>query len=229
MLRGSLSDLTVPDLLQIPVSAGKSGELILATPDTDARLYYVEGRLVHLTMDELRGPDVLSEIVAWTEGEFEFRPDVVTDEQSFEGELGPALEAASQQVEQARNETDDDDETRVRKALYRFLADTEFAIHACVLHPNGTMDVCGAPRESTPAWMERLRQSVLSVVADYPRRQLQRLLLEDEEGTLAVSCLPGGSALLVVAKKDAKLGAVSVATDRLARTVRRIGAAERDA
>lgn len=228
MLRGSLSDLTVPDLLQIPVSAGKSGELILATPDTDARLYYVEGRLVHLTMDELRGPDVLVEIISWTEGEFEFRPDVMTEELSFDGDLGPALETAAQQADQVRDRAGDDDETRVRKVLYRFLADTEFAIHACLLHPNGTIDVCGAPRESTPAWMERLRRSVLAVVADYPRRQLQRLLLEDEEGTLAVSCLPDGSALLVVAKKDAKLGAVSVATDRLARTVRRVGALGRD-
>jgi predicted regulator of Ras-like GTPase activity (Roadblock/LC7/MglB family) len=58
------------------------------------------------------------------------------------------------------------------------------------------------------------------VVSGYPRKQLNRLLFEDEEGTLVVTCFPeDGSALLVVAKLGATLGAVSIAVDRLARKI----------
>lgn len=225
MLRGSLSDLGIADLVQIPASAGKTGELLIATLERDARLYFVHGRLVHLAMADLDGPAVLREIVSWHEGEFEFRPDVVTEEMSFDGELGPALEQAAQLARQ-EPEGDDDDpavrEERLRKALYEFLSETEFAIHACVVYSNGTMDVCGAPRMSTPRWLEELRRSVVAIVEGYPRRQLRRLLFEDDEGTLVLTSLCDGASLLVAAKKDAKLGAVSVAADRLNRTVRRI-------
>jgi predicted regulator of Ras-like GTPase activity (Roadblock/LC7/MglB family) len=68
--------------------------------------------------------------------------------------------------------------------------------------------------------MEGLRASVLDVVSRYPRKQLNRMLFEDEEGTLVVTCYPeDGSALLVAAKQGATLGAVSIAVDRLARKI----------
>ncbi len=224
MLRGSLSDLGIADLVQIPASAGKTGELLIATLEQHARLYFVDGRLVHLAMADLEGPAVLHEIVSWHEGEFEFRPDVLTDETSFDGELGPALEQAAQLAQQEPEDVDDPEarEVRLRRALYEFLSETEFAIHACVVYSNGTMDVCGAPRSSTPRWLDELRRSVVDLVAGYPRRQLRRLLFEDDEGTLVLTSLTDGASLLVAAKKDAKLGAVSVSADRLNRTVRRI-------
>lgn len=223
MLRGSLSDLGVADLVQIPASAGKTGELLIATLEQDARLYFVEGRLVHLTLDDLEGAAVLPQIIGWREGEFEFRPDVLTDAASFDGDLLVAIEAADKASrEDAASDDPGDREERLRKALYAFLSETEFAIHACILYSNGTMDVCGAPRTSTPRWLEELRRSVVGLVGGYPRRQLRRLLFEDDEGTLVLTSLCEGASLLVAAKRDAKLGAVSVSADRLARTARRI-------
>ncbi len=82
------------------------------------------------------------------------------------------------------------------------------------------MAICGAERADTPPWLESLRSSVLDVVAGYPRKNLNRVLFEDEEGTLVVTCYPEDqSALLVAAKKGATLGAVSIAVDRLAREI----------
>ena len=63
MLRGSLTDLAVVDLVQIPLGNRKTGELLIATEDQDARLYYVDGSLVHLVSGEVQGVRVLDLII----------------------------------------------------------------------------------------------------------------------------------------------------------------------
>ncbi len=83
-----------------------------------------------------------------------------------------------------------------------------------------------APSGSTPRrGSRRSGRSVLDVVEGYPRRQLNRMLFEDEDGTLVVTCYPEDqSALLVAAKQGATLGAVSIGVDRLARRIRDVKA-----
>lgn len=230
MLRGSLADLAIVDLVQIPLGSRKTGELLIATEEKDARLYYVDGSLVHLVSGDVQGAKVLDLIIDWHEGEFEFRPDVLTEDSSFSGDLTPKLVAAVEHMNDAERATNAQNATmekadrnadKVRRLLHDFLADNDFAIHACLMHSNGTMDVCGAERVDTPPWLEKIRASVLDVVESYPRRQLNRMLFEDDDGTLVVTCYPEDqAALLVAAKQGATLGAVSIGVDRLARRIR---------
>jgi hypothetical protein len=228
MLRGSLTDLAIVDLVQIPLGNQRTGELFIATEDQDARLYYVGGRLVHATSGDRDPPAVLNAVVSWTEGEFEFRPDVLAEAPSSDDDLNSVLYSAVDNVRVGA------DSLRVRvfvkpagvtaekikKLLHDFLSENDFAIHSCVLYADGTMAICGAERADTPPWLETLRSSVLDMVVGYPRKQLNRVLFEDEEGTLVVTCYPeDNSVLLVVAKQGATLGAVSIAVDRLARKI----------
>jgi hypothetical protein len=227
MLRGSLNDLAIADLVQIPLGNRKTGELLIATEEQDARLYYVDGSLVHLVSGEDEGAEVLDRIVGWTEGEFEFRPDVIVDDVDTEEDLNPALRVAVMRITRKNTRKKkpltppaERVAARVRRLLHEFLSNNDFAIHACLMYCNGTMDVCGVERTDTPGWLEELRTSVLDVVASYPRKQLNRMLLEDEDGTLVVTCYPEDhSALLVAAKRGATLGAVSISVDRLARRI----------
>jgi len=141
---------------------------------------------------------------------------------SFEGDLSPRLIAAVDHLNEAKEleKASGDAVEKVRRLLRNFLTENDFAIHACLMHANGTMDVCGAERVETPLWLEKIRSMVLDVVENYPRRQLNRLLFEDQDGTLVVTCYPEDqSALLVVAKLGATLGAVSIGVDRLARRI----------
>jgi Domain of unknown function (DUF4388) len=221
MLRGSLTDLAVVDLVQIPLGNQKTGELLIATEDQDARLYYADGKLIHATSGDRDGPAVIEAIVSWTEGEFEFRPDVLANVPSSGGDLNSKLYSAVNSfrvkvfVKPAGGNTE-----KIRKLLYDFLSVNDFANHACLLYVNGTMAICGAERADTPSWLESIRSSVLDIVASYPRKSLNRVLFEDSEGTLVVTCYPEDqSALFVAAKKGATLGAVSIAVDRLARKI----------
>jgi hypothetical protein len=222
MLRGSLADLSIVDLVQIPLGNRKTGELLIATEEQDARLYYVDGNLVHLVSGDVQGPQVLDLVIDWNEGEFEFRPDVLTEGTSFEGDLTRKLLAVAGQLEEVKEFEKIESKTadKVRRLLHDFLSDNDFAIHACLMYGNGTMDVCGAERVDTPPWLDSLRSQVLEVVAGYPRKQLHRMLFEDQEGTLVVTCFSEDqSALLVAAKQGATLGAVSISVDRLAKKI----------
>lgn len=223
MLRGSLTDLAIVDLVQVPLGTGKSGELLIATEEEDARLYYVEGRLVHLVSGDLRGRRVLDLIVGWTDGEFEFRANVLSDDSSFGGDLSPELRAAVYRFNVQNKDSEDVEKitNKIRRLLHDFLVENDFAIHACLMHPDGTMDVCGAERVDTPRWLEAIRSKVLGLVDSYPRRQLNRVLFEDDDGTLVVTCYPEDeTVLLVAAKQGATLGAVSIGVDRLARKIK---------
>lgn len=229
MLRGSLTDLAIVDLVQIPLGSRKTGELLIATDEQDARLYYVDGTMVHLVSGDVEGGAVLDLIIGWDEGEFEFRADVLTESTSFTGDLTRKLIAVANRFDEDHKveKTASRDAEKIRKLLYTFLNENDFAIHACLMYGNGTMDVCGAERVDTPRWLEELRTSVLDVVERYPRNQLNRMLFEDGDGTLVVSCYPeDSSALLVAAKQGATLGAVSIGVDRLAKRIGDIKAKE---
>ncbi len=222
MLRGSLADLSIIDLVQIPPGNRRTGELLIATDEQDARLYYVDGSLIHLVSGDVQGSRVLDLIIGWNEGEFEFRPDIQTEGTSFAGDLTRTLLAAAGQLEEVKEFEEVESKTadKVRRLLYDFLSDNDFAIHACLMYGDGTMDVCGAERVDTPPWLESLRSQVLEIVEAYPRKQLHRILFEDQEGTLVVTCFSGDqSALLVAAKQGATLGAVSISVDRLAKKI----------
>ncbi len=80
-LLGSLMDIGIIDLLQFPHTGRKTGVLVVASPDDSARLHYLDGKLVHAITADVSGQDVLTEIVGWTEGEFEFRTNTAPSEE----------------------------------------------------------------------------------------------------------------------------------------------------
>ncbi len=224
-LRGSLSDLNIVELVQIPATGHKTGELFVAGLDGIARLFYQDGRLVHLETDELTGQEVLVEILGWNEGEFEFRPESVAEQVSFETDLHRALMAALKTRDELRfseraASADDDltaDDDRAGEMLRQFLASHDHLRFACLLRDNGSVLYCGNQAGTASEWLELLRGAVAALLEAYPRSGLHRVLFEDAEGTVVVSRLADGTALVAVADRDATLGAVSVAVERFAR------------
>ncbi len=218
-LRGSLTDLNIVELVQVPAASRKSGELIIAGLEGIARLFYAAGRLIHVEVDEVSGQDALVEVVGWTEGEFEFRPDVEPERRTFEIDLHKALMLALKQRDERKlaESSPPVDDTQLGELLRAFLASTDFIQICCVMNSDGSTVRCDARQSGEPPWLAGLRSSVGTLIGEYPRKGLQRVLLEDADGTVVVSRLADGSAIVVVAERDARLGAVSVAVERLVR------------
>jgi uncharacterized protein len=226
-LRGSLTDLNIVELVQVPAASRKTGELFIAGLDGIARLFYAAGRLVHVEVDEVSGQDAMVEVVGWSEGEFEFRPDVEPERRTFEMDLHKALMLALKQRDELKlaESSPPVDHTQLGELLRAFLASTDFIQFCCVLNSDGSTVRCDSRQAGDPSWLAGLRSVVGLLLEGYPRKGLQRVLLEDADGTVVVSRLADGSALVVVAERDARLGAVSVAVERF---LRRLGEAAGD-
>ncbi len=78
-LQGSLSELSLPDVIQLVSVSGKTGAFHLRRDGEEGRIYLREGRIVDAEVGNLRGEHAVYELAIWSEGEFEFHPGEETD------------------------------------------------------------------------------------------------------------------------------------------------------
>ncbi len=231
-LKGTLADLDIVALLQVPAAGRKTGELAITGPlGEDGHVFYVEGRLVHVQVgsqvEAVMGQEALVEIVDWTRGEFEFRLDVRCEQTTVEGDLARAVMLAlkmrdERAQERARQVPSNGGSTQaasgLQRALEQFVSATPFALHACVLRPDGT-SVAEANDLARPVEAaDLLRSSLCALAAAYPRDGLRRIVVDDGAGTGCLVPIGDEGFLLVLATKEASLGALTVAAGRLAAT-----------
>ncbi|MCK5533615.1 DUF4388 domain-containing protein [bacterium] len=72
-LRGSLEDVNLTDTIQILEMAGKAGCLEIINNNQTGRIYFKSGKVVHATLKNLIGQEVIFEMLLWEKGEFEFK------------------------------------------------------------------------------------------------------------------------------------------------------------
>jgi len=228
-LKGTLADLGIIDLIQFPHVGRKTGELVITTDDMVARLYYDSGSLVHAILGTNLGMDALVRLVDWSEGNFEFIGETEPPSRTIELDLHRAVMQAlklhdemKQAEEQQKMEQSGEDERSTQALvshLNEFVASNSFALHACVLSREGEVRAAADGPEGTQEGIESLRTAIHAFVQSYPRDDLKRMFMVDAEGTAVMVGLSNGSSLIVLAGKDASLGAVTVSVGRLAATL----------
>lgn len=75
-LQGSLKHLHLADVIQLISVSGKTGMFHLKKEDHVGQIYLKDGNIVHAEVDEIRGEEAVYELAIWSEGEFNFEPDV---------------------------------------------------------------------------------------------------------------------------------------------------------
>lgn len=228
-LRGSLKDLTIVDLIQLPTSGHKSGELFIAGPVSQANLYYVKGKLVHATAGKLIDVQALVELVGWSEGEFEFRLDVpppkVTIDMDLHRLLMRVLKIRDEQKEAENHKAvvaktgPGGDPALLRAKLEKFLGLNAFILYAGIQTQSAMICEVGSPRVKNKEEFLRVGESFRAFFQNYPRTGLRRMLLEDSLGTVMVTVLEQDFRLIVVADKEASLGTVTMSVGRLTEAI----------
>lgn len=224
-LSGTLQELGVVDLIQLPHHAGrKTGLLELKSEQGVAFLYYVGGHLVHAVVGDELGLDALVEIIDWTRGEFEFRLDARCDAKTIEVDLHRVIMMAlktrderklqQQQSPPAQGTVLGMSVQALSSKVDRFMNSNEFVSSVVVVSTDGTSTLVKRRRDDDP-----IEETVTSLVArlseDYPRGGLRRVILEDQEGTLLLMRLDQQIWLGVTANVGTSLGAVSITTQKL--------------
>jgi len=80
-LEGSIREFTLPDVVQFLSGSKKTGQLQMHARDTgrEGGMAFVDGSVVHATVDDLVGEEAFFELMVWNEGQFTFERDVVSE------------------------------------------------------------------------------------------------------------------------------------------------------
>ena len=78
-LQGSLSELSLPDVIQMVSVSGKTGVFSVDRSGELGRIYLRDGKIVDATVGALRGDTAVYEMAIWSEGEFTFQSGEETD------------------------------------------------------------------------------------------------------------------------------------------------------
>jgi predicted regulator of Ras-like GTPase activity (Roadblock/LC7/MglB family) len=224
-LKGTLADLGIVDLIQFPNAGRKTGEMTVTGKTGEAKLYYEKGTLVHAVLGDQTGMEALVFLVDWTEGSFEFNPDVAADMRTIQVDLHRAVMQAlklhderklEEEQKRAGQSSAPQENSRLGETLEDFLKSNDFAVHAAVLSSEGASVATAAVPGGPPEEVERLYSTMYELTKSYPRENLGRIIIEDAKGTVVMVSLSDGGFLVVIAKKEASLGAVSMGTGKLA-------------
>ncbi len=78
-LQGSLSELSLPDVIQMVSVSGKTGVFSVVRNDEVGKIYLRDGQIVDAAVNALRGDNAVYEMAIWSEGEFTFNPGEETE------------------------------------------------------------------------------------------------------------------------------------------------------
>jgi len=79
-LQGSLSELSLPDVIQLVSVSGKTGAFHITRDGEEGRIYLKDGQIVDASVGRLRGENAVYELAIWSTGEFAFHPGETSDE-----------------------------------------------------------------------------------------------------------------------------------------------------
>ena len=97
---GNVSQFKVIDILRLLATEGKTGVLNLQKGKEKGEIYVDKGTLVHAICKDGVGEEAVFAIMTWTDGNFNFTPNVTSEEQSIETDTSSLLKEAIKQLEE---------------------------------------------------------------------------------------------------------------------------------
>jgi hypothetical protein len=73
-LQGSLSELPLPDVIQLVSVSGKTGAFDIQSSEAEGRIFLRSGQIVDAVVGQLRGDSAVYEMAMWSQGTFSFKP-----------------------------------------------------------------------------------------------------------------------------------------------------------
>jgi hypothetical protein len=81
-LQGSLTDIALPDVIQLVSVSGKTGVFSLSGEGGEGKIYLKDGQITDAIVGPLRGEYAVYEMAIWQKGQFIFTPAVESDQET---------------------------------------------------------------------------------------------------------------------------------------------------
>jgi predicted regulator of Ras-like GTPase activity (Roadblock/LC7/MglB family) len=83
-LQGNLKEMSVADLIQHYCNENKTAQLAIRHAGQEAALYFADGNVVHASLGNQEGEEVVYQILVWEEGDFSLSQGIQAPRQSIE-------------------------------------------------------------------------------------------------------------------------------------------------
>jgi hypothetical protein len=100
--QGSLTELHLPDIIQLVSVSGKTGVFHLVDGPHKGEIYLHEGRIVHAQLDETGGEEAVYALAIWSKGDFRFDQGVATDQHTISKSNTNLLMEAARRLDEWR-------------------------------------------------------------------------------------------------------------------------------
>jgi len=77
--QGSLTELHLPDIIQLISVSGKTGVFHLTDGPLKGQIYLHDGKIVHAQLEDAVGEEAVYTLAIWSQGDFKFEPGVATE------------------------------------------------------------------------------------------------------------------------------------------------------
>ena len=101
-LQGSLSELSLPDVIQLVSVSGKTGAFHLINGDDQGKIFLKDGQIIDATIGNLRGEQAVYEMAIWSTGEFSFTPGETSTEVTVQRSNANLMMEAARRLDEWR-------------------------------------------------------------------------------------------------------------------------------
>lgn len=100
--------------------------------------------------------------------------------------------------------------------LTNFVDSTDYAVYVCITSPEGAVLAEAAETASPPKKIGEVRTVIHRFLCEYPHKDVNKMILDDDSFTIVVQQLNRTNSLMVLTRKDAPLGVVTMNVAKLA-------------
>ncbi len=101
-LQGSLSELSLPDVIQLVSVSGKSGAFHLVNGDEHGKIFLKDGQIIDAFIGNLRGETAVYEMAIWSNGDFSFEPGEISAEVTVQRSNANLMMEAARRLDEWR-------------------------------------------------------------------------------------------------------------------------------
>jgi predicted regulator of Ras-like GTPase activity (Roadblock/LC7/MglB family) len=100
-VRGKLKDISLASLISVNCNEMNQSRLVVWRDNEEAVVFFDGGNIVHMTLGNLEGDAVISELLAWEDGEFELEPAVPAPRRTVQTPWSTLLLEGMQHVDES--------------------------------------------------------------------------------------------------------------------------------
>jgi hypothetical protein len=228
-LSGSLSDMGINDVLQLPFMGARTGELSIVRDGKTAHIYYHDGKIVHSRYGAMQDDEALAELLGWVTGDFTFKQGVQSPQETIKEDLHRLLmKVAKRRDEQQRQVAAPPaakvslESEEIRKVIQEATsAHPGFVLVSFVTRDGRSVNAVPAKSPLEPNSIAIAKQC-FTVADAVPARGVKRCWLEYDDGHCLWLRLGSEISLLLMAQASVPMGAMMLAASKVGTALKQL-------